>query len=79
MDYTVTLEIIGIGDALRRGFRHCRQRLQILDLLGAKSPSTTGHPHPLHSLEGSLHTPLDYGVNAIVRDSNTYNSDMPNP
>lgn len=34
---------------------------------------------PLHSLEGSLHTPLDYGVNAIVRDSNTYNSDMPNP
>lgn len=50
-----------------------------LNLLGAKSPSTTGHPHPLHSLEGSLHTPLDYGVNAIVRDSNTYNSDMPNP
>lgn len=23
--------------------------------------------------------PPDYGVNAIVRDSNTYNSDMPNP
>ena len=53
--------MFGIGDALRRGFRHCRQRLQILDLLGAKSPSTTGHPHPLHSLEGSLHTPLIMG------------------
>lgn len=32
-----------------------------------------------YTREGSLHTPLDYGVNAIVRDSNTYNSDMPNP